>query len=347
MPKKKYVLSVVLFLVLIFGTYYFVFKGYPIQEFLSSLVHVSPIYIGIACLCMFFWAFFEALYLKRMCKHLGYRINWYQAFGYVFTECYFSAITPSSIGGQPVQMMEMSKDGIPYRVNSMIILLNTMIYKVALIFLAILGMIFYSSKLFSFNTLFNWLVLLGFGTTILVIICFILLVYSKKLMYRIVSLVIKLLKKLRFVKNTREKEASLKASLRDYQECAKTTRQHPWILLESFVILVFQRLSILAVSYVIYRSFGLSDLSIFEVIAFQVFITLGSDFMPFPGGVVVAEGLLLEANKVLYGSELATSGMILLRSISFYGIVLFSFIAYLYFHFVKRKKAKILERGSV
>ena len=69
--------------------------------------------------------------------------------------------------------------------------------------------------------------------------------------------------------------------------------------------------------------------------------------MPFPGGVVVAEGLLLEANKVLYGSELATSGMILLRSISFYGIVLFSFIAYLYFHFVKRKKAKILERGSV
>ena len=347
MTKKKYVFSVLLFLVLILGTYYFVFKGYSVEHFFSSLNHCNPVYIGIACLCMFFWAFFEALYLKRMCKHLGYHINFYQAFGYVFTECYFSAITPSSIGGQPVQMVEMSRDGIPYRVNSVIILLNTMIYKVALIFLAILGMIFYGSKLFSFHTLFNWLVLLGFGTTILVIICFILLVYSKKLMYRIVSLVIKLLKKLRFVKNIEEKEASLKASLRDYQECAKMTRRHPWILLESFVILVFQRLSILSISYVIYRSFGLSDLSIFEVLTFQVFITLGADFMPFPGGVVVAEGLLLEANQVLYGSELATSGMILLRGISFYGIVLFSFLAYLYFHFVKRKKAKKIERGSV
>ena len=345
MPKKKYVLSVVLFLVLTFGTYYFVFKGYSIQEFLSSLTHVSPFYVGIACLCMFFWAFFEALYLKRMCKHLGYRINWYQAFGYVFTECYFSAITPSSIGGQPIQMMEMSRDGIPYRVNSVIILLNTMIYKVALIFLAILGVLICGAKLFSFNVLFNWLVWLGFITTIFVIICFILLVYSKKLMYKIVSFVIKLLRKLKFIKNVEEKEKKLKESLKDYQECAKTTRHHPWMLIESFIILIFQRLSILSISYVIYKAFGLSDLNVLEVISFQVWITLGADFMPFPGGVVVAEGLLLEANKLIYGTTLATSGMILLRSISFYGIVLFSFIAYLYFHFKKRKKAKKIERG--
>ena len=100
-----------------------------------------------------------------------------------------------------------------------------------------------------------------------------------------------------------------------------------------------QRLSILGISYVIYLAFGLNTLSFFEVIAFQVCITLGSDFMPFPGGVVVSEGLLLQANQIIYGSALATSGMMLLRGISFYLLVLFSFIFYLIFHFVKRKKA--------
>ena len=103
-----------------------------------------------------------------------------------------------------------------------------------------------------------------------------------------------------------------------------------------------QRLSILIISYFIDKSFGLNDNSIFLIVAFQACITLGSDFMPFPGGVVVAEGLLLEINKYIYGTTLATPAMILLRTISFYLVVLFSLIFYLIFHFKKRKKGTIL-----
>jgi len=345
--QKKYIWSILLFLVLFFGTYYFVFKGYSFQQFMDSLQHCNPVYLLAGCGCMFLWAFFEAMYLKRMCYHLGYKINWYQAFGYVFTECYFSAVTPSSIGGQPVQMVEMSKDGIPYRVNSVVILLNTLIYKLALITLAIFGFIFYANKLFSFNNVFNWLVILGFVTTILLMICFVILIYSKKIMYWLVKFVIFLLKKVHFIKDVEEKEQKLNQSLKDYQECAKFTRKHPSVLLEAYIVLILQRISILVISYIIYRSFGLSDLSVFEIMAFQVCITLGADFMPFPGGVMVSEGLILEANKLIYGSSLATSGMILLRSISFYGIVIFSLLCYLIFHFVKRSKAIVLDQKEV
>ena len=335
---KKYVFSAVLFVLLILGTYYFILKDYSIQEFLASLKNCNPFILMWAFVLLISYAFFHCLYLKRMFYHLGYKINWYQALGYIMTEVYFSAITPSSMGGQPVEMIEMSKDKIPYRVNSVVILLNTLIYKVALVFLAIIGFLFFSQKLFTFNTLFNWLVLLGFVTTLLVMLLFFLLIYSEKLMYRIIQFVLKILKKFK-VKNVAEREAKLKESLKEYQECAKFTKKHPKILLEAFVILLLQRISILSISYVIYLSFGLNEMSIFEVIAFQVCITLGSDFVPFPGGVVVSEGLLLQANQIIYGTVLATSGMMLLRGISFYLLVIFSFIFYLFFHFVKRRKA--------
>lgn len=335
---KKYVFSAVLFVLLILGTYYFILRDYSIQEFVTSLKNCNPFILIWAFVLLIGYAFFHCLYLKRMFYHLGYKISWYQALGYIMTEVYFSAITPSSMGGQPVEMIEMSKDKIPYRVNSVVILLNTLIYKVALVFLAIIGFLFFSQKLFTFNTLFNWLVLLGFVTTLLVMLLFFLLIYSEKLMYRIIQFVLKILKKLK-VKNIAEREEKLKESLKEYQECAKFTKKHPKILLEAFVILLLQRISILSVSYVIYLSFGLNDMSIFEVIAFQVCITLGSDFVPFPGGVVVSEGLLLQANQVIYGTALATSGMMLLRGISFYLLVIFSFIFYLFFHFVKRRKA--------
>ena len=335
---KKYVFSAILFVLLILGTYYFILKDYSIQEFLTSLKNCNPFILMWAFVLLISYAFFHCLYLKRMFYHLGYKINWYQALGYIMTEVYFSAITPSSMGGQPIEMIEMSKDKIPYRVNSVVILLNTLIYKVALVFLAIIGFLFFSRKLFTFNTLFNWLVLLGFVTTLLVMLLFFLLIYSEKLMYRIIQFVLKILKKFK-VKNVAEREAKLKESLKEYQECAKFTKKHPKILLEAFIILLLQRISILSISYVIYLSFGLNELSIFEVITFQVCITLGSDFVPFPGGVVVSEGLLLQANQVIYGAVLATSGMMLLRGISFYLLVTFSFIFYLFFHFVKRRKA--------
>ena len=335
---KKYVFSAILFVLLILGTYYFILKDYSIEEFFTSLKNCNPCILVWAFVLLISYAFFHCLYLKRMFYHLGYKINWYQALGYIMTEVYFSAITPSSMGGQPIEMIEMSKDKIPYRVNSVVILLNTLIYKVALVFLAIIGFLFFSQKLFTFNTLFNCLVLLGFVTTLLVMLLFFLLIYSEKLMYRIIQFVLKILKKFK-VKNVAEREAKLKESLKEYQECAKFTKKHPKILLEAFIILLLQRISILSISYVIYLSFGLNELSIFEVITFQVCITLGSDFVPFPGGVVVSEGLLLQANQVIYGAVLATSGMMLLRGISFYLLVTFSFIFYLFFHFVKRRKA--------
>ena len=132
----------------------------------------------------------------------------------------------------------------------------------------------------------------------------------------------------------------VKPFIKEYQECAIFTKKHPKVLLESFLILFCQRLSILSISYIIYLSFGLNELSFLEVLAFQVCITLGSDFVPFPGGVVVSEGLLLQANQIVYGTSLATSAMILLRGISFYLLVIVAFIFYLFFHFIKRKKAQ-------
>lgn len=341
MKKKNYVLSILFFLALIFGTYYFIFKGYSLNDFTTAISHCNWKFLVLGILCMALWAFFEGLYLKRMLYHLGYKVNWHQAIGYVMTECYFSAITPSSIGGQPIQMMEMDKDGIPYRVNSVVILLNTLIYKLALITLAIIGILFYWKELFSFNSVYNWLVLLGFITTILLMICFIALIYSKKLMGWAVRVCIKILKKFHFKKASLW-ENKLTEAMEKYQECADFTKSHPKVLWESYFYLFVQRIVLLSISYVIYRAFGYNHMSIGEVIAFQVCITLGADFTPLPGGVLVSESLLYQANQIIYGESLANAAMILVRSISFYGIVIFALIYYLIFHFTKRKKAVII-----
>ncbi len=339
---KKYSWSVCLFLILLFGTYYFVLKDYSIQTFFDSVSHCHFFFLFLAFLALFGYCFFAAVYFKRILKYFGKKINWYQAFGYHFTEVYFSAITPSSIGGQPVQMVEMNKDHIPYRISTVLILLNTLIYKIALLTVAVIGFVFCSHLLFSQNALFVWLFLLGFITTVFLILFFLALVYSKKLVRKTADLLFRLGRKLK-LKKIDDWQAKFEEAFQGYQECAKLTKQNPRILLEAYLILLCQRVCLLSICYFIYLSFGLREFNIIQILAFQSCITLASDFMPFPGGLVVSEGLLLQINQFIYGSSLATSAMILFRSVSFYFIVIFSGIFYLFFHFMKRKKANDFE----
>lgn len=344
---KKYSWSIVLFLVLIFGTYYFVLKDYKIEDFFIAVQNCNKGFLFCAFLALFGYCFFAFQYFRRILKYFGKKISWYQAFGYHFTEVYFSAITPSSIGGQPVQMIEMNRDGIPYRISTVLILLNTLIYKIALLTIAVIGFLFCFTLLWNQSALFVWLVALGFITTIFLIIFFLMLVYSKKLIPKLASILFRLGRKLK-IKKIDIYEKQFEDALKGYQECAKLTKEHPKILWEAYFILLCQRVCLLSISYFIYLSFGLHDLSLLEMLAFQAGITLASDFMPFPGGVVVSEGLLLQINEFIYGSTLATPAMILLRTVSFYSIVIFSGIFYVYFHFKKRKKAKnIIIEGEV
>lgn len=339
--KKKYIILITIFILLIVGTYYFILKDYSILEFKNSLQNCNITYIIISFICVFLFAFFGALFLKRMLKHFKKKISWFQAFGYLTTEVYFSGITPSSTGGQPVQMYEMNKDKILVRTSGIVVLLNTILYKVALILLALILVPIYLKNIFHINTLFNYLIILGTITNILVIILFIAIVYSKKTLPNIINKLISFANKIHLIKDKQKQQTKFQEAIQGYKKCAKLTKEKPLILLEGLIYMILQRLSILSVSYFIYLSFGLNTMSALELIAFQICITLASDFIPLPGGVGISETLLLKINKFIYGVSLATSSMILLRGISFYIFIILAGIFYLIFHFSKRQKREI------
>ena len=199
--KKKYTLFITLFLLLIIGTYYFVLKDYSLKEFEASLQNCNIFYIVISFICVFLFTFFGALFLKRMLKHFNKKVTWFHSFGYVMTEIYFSAITPSSTGGQPVQMYEMNKDGIMVRTSGIVVLLNTILYKIALILIALVLVPIYLKSIFNINTLFNYLIVLGTITNILVIILFIAMIYSKKTLPKMIKGLISFGNKIHIIRN--------------------------------------------------------------------------------------------------------------------------------------------------
>lgn len=235
-------------------------------------------------------------------------------------------------------MYEMNKDGIMFRTSGVVVLLNTILYKVALIILAIILIPIYFNEIFNISTLFNILIILGIIINILVIIFFLAMVYSKQILPKIIKKIINFGNKIHIIKDKEKIIKKFEDALKDYKKCANITKEKPIILLEGLIYMILQRLSLLTISYFIYISFGLNYFSYLELITFQICIILASDFVPLPGGIGISENLILKINSFIYGTFLATSGMILFRGISFYIFIAFGGLFYFIFHF--RKKIK-------
>lgn len=65
--------------------------------------------VGMHVVSLVFWA----ARIKMMCRSLGYKVPFRHCFNLVCSNMFIAAVTPSSIGGEPVRVYEISKAGVP------------------------------------------------------------------------------------------------------------------------------------------------------------------------------------------------------------------------------------------
>jgi hypothetical protein len=337
---KRYFLSIGLFLLLFIATFYFIFSKYSLKEFLDTLRACDLKYIFFAFLCILFYLGFGTVFIKKLFAAFKVNISNFQSLCYNCIEIYFSAVTPSSTGGQPVEAYYMARDKIPYRKSTVVILINTMLYKSVIVLLGVTGMIVFPKLIFQHGWIFTSLMLGGLIINMAVILLFAFLIYSETLPQKIMKLGIRILAFFHLLKKEEQKKKTeeIDIVLKDYHACAEFTKKHPMVMLKSFLLLFCQRLSQFLISYFIYRAFHLNDYSLLAIIFLQVAITQATDCVPFPGGVMVGESLTYQITTLIYGTSLAFSSMLLLRGISFYFLVFISSIFFVIYHFLGGQK---------
>lgn len=339
--KKKYILSIILFFCLFIATFYYIFSNYSFKDFMVILEQCQSGYLFLAFLMVFLFLFCHVLFLKNIFSYFQIHLSFYQTLSYVCTEIYYSAITPSSTGGQPVELYYMARDNIPYRVSTLVILIDTILYKLVILFLGVLSILLFPNLLLQNGFIFTVLLLLGVVLDIIVILFFSFLIFSSKIPQKIVAFFLSFLLRFHIVKKDQEeiKRKEFEKALLDYQKHAKFLRAHPNLFLKYFFLILVQRVSLFSIGFLVYKGFGLSGYTFLELLALQVGITLAIDSVPFPGGVMVGESLTYQINTLIYGEVFALSSMLLIRGISFYFLVLLSGLVYAIYHlFFNRKK---------
>lgn len=348
--KKNYIFSIIFFVILLILTFYLLFKNNDMKDVFSSLQNISYEYILIGALLIFIYLFSESIYIKIILKSLNNKIHLWQGFVYSCIEFYFSAITPSSTGGQPAQAYYMSKDGIPFTKSSVTLLLNTITFKIVLLFMGFIALILHPELIFNNSILFTVIFIFGIVVNILVIIACLMLMYSKHWVKNIAVFCINLGTKLHIVKNKEQKLDSFYSHLAEYQEGAKYIKEHLSISIKVCLITFIQRLAMFSIAFIVYKAFGLHEYSYIQMVVIQLAIAIAIDSLPLPGGIGASEVMLLLIYNKVFGESTAMPAMLVTRGLSYYLCLIISGLVVLANHlrviFSDTKNNKVMEENK-
>ena len=134
---RKYGKEFFLFLAIMMLTFGVVLRGQNFSQLKSTLIRMKPVYVGAALFLSVFFVAAEGCMICFLLRSVGIIVHVRQCVGYSFAGFFFSGITPSASGGQPMQLYYMKRDGIPLPEGTAVLMAVATAYKFVL---AVVGM---------------------------------------------------------------------------------------------------------------------------------------------------------------------------------------------------------------
>ncbi len=305
-------------------------QNFSFRVFWSFLGTLQWGWLAAAFLAMILYIFFEGYALLVICRGLGYRRSLGEGYSYSAADIYFSAITPSATGGQPASALLMIRDGIPGSTVTVALLLNLIMYTFSIIILGIFTFIAAPSVFLHFTLASRVLILLGIVMQAGLAVIFILLLRRASILRFLGNKLLSLLAKIRLIRRVEKKREKLNASIDSYEECVRSIGKNRGMLAKALLYNVLQRGMLIAVAlFAFLAAGGAASLSL-DVWSAECMVVLGSNYIPIPGAMGVADGLMLDVFSELFGDGvLATNLELLTRSISFYLCVILCGVSFL------------------
>lgn len=344
--KKRLTLQIFVLAVLVGATFFCIFRQSDVGEIFGIIRGARTWPLVLAAVSMAFFIFCDGFCVQILFKAMGTRTNIFRCAKYAYIEFFFSAITPSNSGGQPVAALAMREDG--YRVTDItaVMLAVTALYKFSL-----LGLFFgFYAANYSFLHAqvlgMQGLLYLGIASHVLLIGLICVALYSKKLVWSLCAGILKLLCKLRIVKNPEKGMQKLAEQLENYHKCAEFMKNNLWAVVKCFAVATAQRVSLLLVPYLVYLSLGLSGVRVWQMMGLQLLLSVSVEILPLPGGMGVSESVFLVLYEAIFGKKFLYSAVLMCRGISFYLMVPLSGLVVLGVYWAGLRKRRKLMRTT-
>lgn len=344
--NRKNLISAGVLVLLVALTVSAIMKGNDMVAVFAAMRKLHPAYLCAAAATAIFFVSAEGIMICYLLRSLDYKTSVMTCVKYSFVGFFFSGITPSATGGQPMQLYYMQKEGHKVSDSTVVLMTVAVIYKFVLVVMGVGILVFYHEPLSVYLKKYLYLYYLGlFLNTALVIILLFIMV-SPKCFKGIVVFGEKVLKKVHLLKSSRERTEKLIEMADQYHEAVLFFLKHKSKMAAVIAFTVVQRCSVFILTWLIYRGLGLEGTSAFTVMSLQASIYIAVDMLPLPGAQGITEMMYKTAFSLIFPGAFLTASMCVTRGLNFYMVLMISAMVSLWCHFRSRRSGRIIAELS-
>lgn len=341
---NKNLLGVFILVILIGLTLWVILKDNDILAIWNAMSSIKFEWLFLAMLAAVFFVCAEGFMIWYILKNLKSKATLLSCFGYSFVGFFFSGITPSASGGQPMQVYYMNKDKIKFADSSVALTIVATLYKFVLVLIGVVIAVFFNSTINHYLGGFIYLFYFGLGLNFIVVIALLFLMINPKAVKKILRKCERGLVKTHILKPSLSRARKLANIAYEYNTAVMLFVKNAKPIIVTTIFTILQRCSIFFVTYFIYRGLGLDEDSIVLVTVLQASVYVAVDLLPLPGAQGISELMYQTVFVFIFPGSYLAASVLVTRGVSFYLPLIIGVIVTIFFHFtrtVKSNKAKI------
>jgi len=322
--KTKRKLNIVLLIVVTLLVLFFALKD-NFNEVIHQILNMNIWYLLIAFILLIVFYIFKSLSMYSFCKKINKDFKFIESLQLMLRTQFFNAVTPFATGGQPYQIYYLKQCNIGYASSTSIVLQNFIVYQIALVTLGLITL--FANKIFNLfnnNIILTKLIALGFIINTLVIIIMFVVAFSKKINKRIISFGIKILTKLKLVKDKEKKLEEWDININNFHNSAKKLLNDKTTFIGNILFNFIALFSLYAIpTFILYAMGEFNIINIGIAIITSAYVMIIGSFVPIHGGSGGLEfGFVTFFGNFITGSKLSAL-MLVWRFVTYYfGMIL-------------------------
>ena len=268
--------------------------------------------------CWFFYMFFDALGFWLYFRSEGFKISIGRTITASLIGFYYSNITPSAAGGQPMQVNSLRKAGIPVGYGT----LGATIRFICVQFsISVVSMVFWlCNREFVARQLGDmvWIVRVGWVINFAGVPLVLMAAFQRKLIQKLIIWLIGLGAKIRLVKNREAAEATVTNVLNTYHTALRSLMKKPGQIILQVLCGFAGILALFGSIVFVYHAFRLSGTPWYHLMTISALLYVSASATPLPGASGASEGGFLLFYRNIFPENIIGLALLVWRFFTYY-----------------------------
>lgn len=322
-PRTRWML---LFPALVLATFWFLLRGQDLGQLRAVLWQADPCWLcaGVAAMAVYFAL--EGRNLRTALSVFDVDAPYRDCLSYALTGFFFSSVTPSASGGQPMQLLAMHRRGIDPAPGALALLTEFFSFQIVAVLYGSVGLLLARGQLGQLPGGLWLFFLFGALLDLTVLLALALAVSSPGLAPSLWRRLRPLVRRIA-PRRCERLETWGRAQWHDLRRCVSCCRGHRGRLVSLLVTDVLRFTAYHSVPFWVALALGADGAALIPMLAVQAVLFVSVASLPLPGAVGASEGGFLLLYTAFFPQELLSGAMLLSRGVSFYLFLLIGALA--------------------